>query len=82
MHASYSRMWLINFACDKYFTLVTYYSRMLYMVVALVVVVVLWCPGVFTQLMFFIPNDPPNDRTADRLPAWGPNAWLFVLYVV
>ena len=37
---------------------------------ALVVVVLLWCPGVFTE---FKPksNDPPNDRTADRLPVHG-----------
>ena len=27
-------------------------------------------------------SDPPNDRTADRLPAWGPNAWLLSLVFV
>ena len=52
-------------------------------VVALVVVVAVpWCSGARSHNLNYVLSDPPNDRTADRLPAWGPNAWLLSLMFV
>ena len=42
----------------------------------LVVVVVLWCPGVTVQLALKYPTTPQTTGRPTVYPTWGPNAWL------